>query len=133
MRTNLLANPEHYRTEYMNIDTENDVLSLVEDFLRSNVNADESEFEKMFRDIKKSRNHEIRFDTTEATVNRYGNEGPRIAYGAFRHSALVHSTQTVWTYTFELLQTKNGLYLGTDSWGWLQSDDLSKRVDVHLE
>ena len=134
MQVNLLANPEYYRTEYRELNSEKDVLSIIKEFLKSNVNGDAEQFEKIFQDIEQDRNNEIRFDNSDELISVYGNVGNRIVYGAFRHSALVHSTQTVWTYTFQILKTNEGkLYLSTNSWGWLPKNNLAKRVRTHFE
>lgn len=133
MPVNLLANPEHYRVNKRDLNTESDVIEIVKEFLRSNVNGDEEHFDTMFGDMSKEYNREIRFDESNEEVTRHGNEGERVAYGAFRHSALEHGTQTVWTYTFEIIETDNNLYLGTDSWGWLHDADLEDRVTRLVE
>lgn len=132
MRTNLLANQEHYRTNKQ-VKDKKQVLDVIEDYLRTHVNAEEGEFRKIFSDINDKGNHEIRIDRTDEMVQRHGVEGNRVAYGAFRHSAIVHSVQTVWTYTFEMIEDGDQIYLGADSWGWLADDNLSERVDTHLE
>jgi hypothetical protein len=133
MQVNLLANPEYYRTDYRELNDEEDVISIVKQFLKSNVNGENEHFVKIFQDLERDRNNEIRFDSSDEQISLYGNTGNRVAYGAFRHSALVHSTQTVWTYTFQIIKTDDGLYLSADSWGWLQKSNLSKRVSTHLE
>jgi hypothetical protein len=132
MAINLLANPEHYRMERCELNSEDAVMDMVKEFLRSNVNATEEQFEKMFYDMEKERNHEIRLDDREG-YERHGNSGTRVAYGAFKHSAFEHSVQTAWSYTFEVIDTGDELYLGADSWGWLPDVDLASRVDTHLE
>ena len=133
MQVNLLANTEHYRTDYRELNDEKDVIGIVKEFLKSNVTGEDEQFAKMFQDLERDRNNEIRFDNSDEQISLYGNRGNRVAYGAFRHSALVHSTQTVWTYTFQIIKTDDGLYLSADSWGWLRTANLSKRVRTHLE
>lgn len=131
MQANLLANKSYYRTDYRKLNNKKDVIRLFKEFLKSNVNANEKQFDKIFNNLES--NHEIRFDNSNENINLHGNTGPRIAYGAFRHEAIVHSVQTVWTYTFEIIKTDTGLYLSTDNWGWLPKNNLSERVSTHLE
>ena len=110
-----------------------DVLYLVKRFLRERSPADEEQLNTMMIDIREDRNHVVRFtEGDEPTV--VPRHGTRISYGAFRHSALEHSTQTVWSYTFEIVETdEEQIKIRTDNWGWLHGSDLENKVSALLE
>lgn len=134
MAINLLANKEHYRADSgRKLESNKDVMNLIKEYLRSEVSATDEQFDTIFGDMKKERNQVVRFDSSDEVVTRFGNEGERVAYGAFKYSALEHSVQTSWSYTFEILDTGEQYYVSLDSWGWLPDVDLEGKVTTLLE
>ena len=134
MRTNVIPNEEYY---YFDKDRDilpnhQKVMRIIKEYLEEKSSANDEELRTMFRDIEKHRNFVCRFDNyTE--MERFGNQGKRVAYGAFRHTAPVNSTQTSWSYTYEILDIGDQYYMVLDSWGWLPDDNLRQEVGKLLE
>lgn len=134
MPANILPNKEYYYFDSGRDITKDHtkIMQIVTEYLEKYANADNQQLSKIFSDIEKYRNFVCRFDDYKE-VKRHGKEGERIAYGAFRHSALEHSVQTAWSYTFEILDIGEEYYMTVDTWGWLPEDSLRKRVDELLD
>lgn len=133
MRTNLIPNPESYEKSLQAVETEDDVISVVLELFERNSSANKEELDQISKDIQKTKNHYITFDDSNEEVSVFGHTGERIVYGAFRHSAILHSVQTSWTYTFQIIKEENKLFIYADSWGSLASTDLESKVQTHLE
>lgn len=132
MPNNLLANPEYYENiDLDSIETEKQVIDIIKQFLQSNVNdINDGYFNDIVDDLENTDNREIRFDDNKTHTEVHGKSDERIVYGAFRYREYVeHHPQTMWTYTFEIIETEFGLYMATESWGWLKGTNLSNRVD----
>lgn len=134
MRTNVLPNEEYYYFDY-DVDItkrHTEVMEVIKRYLKQKTSAEGGELGTIFNDIEKFKNFVCRFDDYQEVV-RNGTEGKRVAYGAFRHSAVVHSTQTSWSYTYEILDTGDQYYMVLDTWGWMYDDDLRENVSQFLE
>lgn len=134
MRSNVLPNEEHYYFD-SNVDiiqNHNMVMKMIKEYLDKKSSAEQDELETMFKDIEKYRNFVCNFDDYKE-VSRYGKQGKRVAYGAFRHTAVVHSVQTCWSYTYEILDIGEQYYMVVNTWGWLPDEDLRKKVGKLLE
>ena len=134
MRANVLPNEEHY---YFDSDVDigknhQKVMDIVKRYLEDRSTAKDDEFTTMLRDIEKYRNFVCKFDDYKE-VARFGNEGKRVAYGAFRHTAVVHTVQTSWSYTYEILDLGDQYYMTIDTWGWTSDTDLRRKVNQLLE
>lgn len=134
MRTNVLPNQEHYyfSSDIDVVGNHQKVMDIIKQYLEKESSAKDDELGTIFRDIEKYRNFVCRFDDYKK-VERHGKDGKRVAYGAFRHSAVVHSSQTTWSYTFEILDIGDEYYMTIDSWGWLSDSSLREKVGKLLE
>lgn len=134
MKTNVLPNEEYYyfSSDYDIIKNHQKVMKIVKEYLTEKSSANASELNTMCKDISKYRNFVCKFDDYK-DVTRNGTEGKRVAYGAFKHSAPVHSTQTAWSYTYEILDIGDQYYMVIDLWGWMPDTDLRKKVGELLE
>lgn len=134
MRANVLPNEEYY---YFGKDVDivqnhQEVMRIIKKYLEEKSSAERDELGTMLTDIEKYRNFVCRFDDyTE--MERFGNQGKRVAYGAFRHTAPVHGVQTSWSYTYEILDIGDQYYMALDSEGWLPDDNLRQKVGQLLE
>lgn len=132
MAINLLPSEEYYEiSEDKYSPTELNTLQVVKDYLREKTPVDSKQLRKIYQDVEKFRNFVCYLDDYKS-VERNGVEGERVAYGAFSHSALEHSTQTVWSYTYEILDVGDGYYMTINTWGWLPDTDLRRKVDQLL-
>jgi hypothetical protein len=134
MKANILPDKEYYNFDLSRDITKDHtkVMQIITEYLDEESKADRDQLSKIYSDIEKYRNFVCRFDDYKQ-VQRNGKDGKRVAYGAFRHSALEHSVQTTWSYTFEILDLGDKYYMSVDTWGWLPEDNLRKKVDDLLE
>lgn len=136
MKANVKPNKEYYSFN-SSVDIENNsekVISVVKEYLKKESSADKDELKNMFEDIENNENNFVcRFDNdTEMKLDSQEGE-TRVAYGAFRHEAPVHSIQPSWSYTFQIFHTEDEYYMSIRSWSWESETDIERKVSTMLE
>lgn len=134
MRANILPNQKYY---YFSLDVDviqnhQEVMKVIKRYLEENSNAKSDELESIFKDVEKHKNFVCKFDDY-TKMNRNAKEGKRVAYGAFRHRAPVHTVQTGWSYTYEILDVGDQYYMVIDIYHWTPETNLRSEVAKLLE
>lgn len=129
MQTSITPSKKSYTVpNSRRINTEQDLINLFDEYIRTESTADKSQIEKISESLNKPKNHVLQFDPSGETIQEYLEEGERVAYGVIRHIAPVHDVQTLWSYKFTVINNGNEYYMSCTRYGWTPDTDLDDKM-----